>query len=90
MGGYSSEYKISLKSGSVVHEYLNKEKFESYRIHILKDKWVYVDDEEKEHVVNKHDFSVKIGGQTIVFDCIFNAIHGSPGEDGLLQAYFNY
>ncbi|MGB5497555.1 MAG: D-alanine--D-alanine ligase [Maribacter sp.] len=88
MGGYSSEYKISLKSGSVVHEYLNKEKFESYRIHILKDKWVYVDDVEKEHVVNKHDFSVKIGGQTIVFDCVFNAIHGTPGEDGLLQAYF--
>ena len=88
MGGYSSEYKISLKSGSVVHEYLNKEKFESYRIHILKDKWVYIDDKENEHAVNKHDFSVKIGGLTIVFDCVFNAIHGTPGEDGLLQAYF--
>ena len=75
MGGYSSEYKISLKSGSVVHEYLNKEKFESYRIHILKDKWVYIDDKENEHAVNKHDFSVKIDGLTIVFDCVFNTWH---------------
>ncbi len=88
MGGYSSEYKISLKSGNVVHEYLNKDKYESYRIHILKDKWVYVDDNENEHSVNRHDFSVNIEGQTIVFDCVFNAIHGTPGEDGLMQAYF--
>ena len=40
MGGYSSEYKISLKSGNVVHSYLNNTDFESYRIHIFKDKWV--------------------------------------------------
>ncbi|MBT8300341.1 MAG: D-alanine--D-alanine ligase [Maribacter sp.] len=88
MGGYSSEYEISLKSGSVVHAYLNKEKFESFRIHILKDKWIYIDDKENEHVVNKDDFSLQIGQQKIVFDCVFNAIHGTPGEDGLLQAYF--
>ncbi len=88
MGGYSSEYKISLKSGNVVHEYLNKDKFESYRIHILKDKWVYVDADANEHVVNRHDFSVNMGDETIVFDCVFNAIHGTPGEDGLMQAYF--
>lgn len=88
MGGYSSEVNISLKSGNVVYEYLNKDKFDSYRIHILKDKWVYVDELGDEYAVNKHDFSVNINEQIVVFDCIFNAIHGTPGEDGLMQAYF--
>ncbi|MGB5821206.1 MAG: D-alanine--D-alanine ligase [Saonia sp.] len=89
MGGYSSEYKISLKSGSVVHQYLNKEKFNTYPIHIFKDKWVYVNDNGDEYVVNRHDFSVALEDTILVFDCAFNAIHGSPGEDGLMQAYFN-
>jgi D-alanine-D-alanine ligase len=89
MGGYSSEYHISLKSGNVVHNYLNKEKYDSFRIHILKDKWVYVDENETEHQVNRHDFSVTVDGKTVIFDCVFNAIHGTPGEDGLMQAYLN-
>ena len=88
MGGYSSEYKISLKSGNVVYTYLDKAEFESYRIHIFKDKWVYIDEKEREYPVNKDDFSVKINDRTIKFDCVFNAIHGTPGEDGLMQAYF--
>ncbi|PIE99869.1 MAG: D-alanine--D-alanine ligase [Maribacter sp.] len=88
MGGYSSEYGISIKSGNVVHSYLDKTRFDSYRIHILKDKWVYVDEEGKESKVDKHDFSINDNGQKITFDCVFNAIHGTPGEDGLMQAYF--
>ncbi|NKI28069.1 D-alanine--D-alanine ligase [Arenibacter sp. 6A1] len=88
MGGYSSEYKISLISGQVVYDYLNKEKFNAFRIHILKEKWVYVDENDREHPVNKDDFSVDTPTESIKFDCVFNAIHGSPGEDGLMQAYF--
>ncbi|WP_446050459.1 D-alanine--D-alanine ligase [Zobellia laminariae] len=88
MGGYSSEYKISLKSGNVVHTYINKERFNTYPIHIFKDKWVYVDENEKEHPINKNDFTVNLGNETLSFDCVFNAIHGTPGEDGLMQAYF--
>ena len=88
MGGHSSEYKISLKSGNVVYNYLNKEKFNRFRIHIFKDKWVYVDATEKEYPVNRHDFTVDLPTKKIKFDCVFNAIHGSPGEDGFMQAYF--
>ena len=88
MGGYSSEYKISLISGGVVYDYLDKEKFNAYKIHIFKDKWVYVDKDQREYHVNKHDFTVNMATEIIKFDCIFNAIHGSPGEDGLMQAYF--
>lgn len=88
MGGYSSEYKISLISGQVVYDHLNKEKFNAFKIHILKEKWVYVDENDREHPVNKDDFSVDTPTESIKFDCVFNAIHGSPGEDGLMQAYF--
>jgi D-alanine-D-alanine ligase len=88
MGGYSSEYEISLKSGNVVYQYLNSKKYDSYRIHILKDKWVYVDADENEYPVSRADFSVPLKSETVHFDCVFNAIHGTPGEDGLMQAYF--
>ena len=88
MGGYSSEYKISLTSGGVVHQFLDKTKYNSYPVHILPEKWVFVADDGTEFPVNKNDFSVTINNSKIVFDCVFNAIHGSPGEDGLMQAYF--
>ena len=88
MGGYSSEYKISLTSGNVVFNHLDLSKFNAYRIHIFKEKWVYVDVNEQEYPINKNDFSVNLNGTKITFDVIFNAIHGTPGEDGLMQAYF--
>ncbi len=87
MGGYSSEYQISLTSGNVVFETLNTEKYNAYRIHIFKDKWVYVDTNDNEHAVDKNDFSVEVNGSKITFDCVFNAIHGAPGENGYMQAY---
>ena len=88
MGGYSSEYLISLKSGSVVYDSLPKDAYNAYCVHIFKDKWVYVADDLKEYPVNKADFSILVEGSKINFDCVFNAIHGSPGEDGTIQAYF--
>ena len=88
MGGYSSEYKISLTSGNVVYQNLDKVKYNAYRIHIFKDKWVYVDDADQEFAIDKNDFSVTINNTKVTFDCVFNAIHGSPGEDGYMQGYF--
>ena len=88
MGGYSSELQISLKSGQVVYENLDGEKYNLYRLHILKEKWVYVDDGDREHPINMEDFSTTVNGYKIRFDFIFNAIHGHPGEDGTLLAYF--
>ncbi len=88
MGGYSSEYKISLISGNVVYQSLEKTKYNAFRVHIFKEKWVYVDDNETEFPIDKNDFSTTVDGNKINFDCVFNAIHGTPGEDGLLQAYF--
>ncbi|MBC7438905.1 MAG: D-alanine--D-alanine ligase [Flavobacterium sp.] len=88
MGGYSSEYKISLTSGNVVYNFLDKSKFTGFRIHIFKEKWVYVDDENQEFPIDKNDFSVLVNQIKITFDAVFNAIHGTPGEDGLMHAYF--
>lgn len=88
MGGYSSEYKISLISGNVVYETLDATKYNAYRIHIFKDKWVYVDDNENEFPIDKNDFSITVNEEKITFHCVFNAIHGSPGEDGFIQGYF--
>ncbi|WP_177733699.1 D-alanine--D-alanine ligase [Flavobacterium inviolabile] len=88
MGGYSSEYQISLTSGNVVYKFLDQSKYNAYRIHIFKDKWVMVDENNAEFPVNRHDFSVEYNGVKLQFDVVFNAIHGTPGEDGLMQAYF--
>jgi D-alanine-D-alanine ligase len=88
MGGYSSEYQISLKSGNVVYQFLDQTKYQGYRIHILKEKWVYVDANDNEFPIDRNDFSTTVNGEKINFDVVFNAIHGTPGEDGLMQAYF--
>ena len=87
MGGFSSEYEISLKSGNVVYETLDKEKYKAFRIHIFKDRWVFVDDAGIEFLIDRNDFSVTQDKKKIRFDCVFNAIHGSPGEDGFMQGY---
>jgi D-alanine--D-alanine ligase len=87
MGGYSKESTVSLNSGKVVYENLCRKEFDPYRIYIFKDKWVMKDEKNKEYYINKKDFTI-IGLKHIKFDCVFNAIHGTPGEDGILQAYF--
>ncbi len=88
MGGYSSEVDISLKSGNVVYQHLNKENYDVYKVHILKEKWVAVVNKE-EYSIDKHDFSFIENGNKVIFDCVFNAIHGHPGEDGTILAYFD-
>jgi D-alanine-D-alanine ligase len=88
MGGYSSEVNISLKSGNVVYNHLDREKYALFRVHILKDKWVALDDFETEYPILKNDYSFILNDEKIMFDCVFNAIHGVPGENGMLLAYF--
>jgi D-alanine-D-alanine ligase len=89
MGGFSSEVDISLTSGSVVYKHIDREKYTPFAIHILKDKWVYVDENENEFPIDKNDFSVTVNNQKTTFDCVFNAIHGTPGEDGKILSYFD-
>lgn len=87
MGGYSSEYEISLKSGEFIFQELNKDRFDVYKAHIFKDEWYVLDEQNEKHALHKGDFSAVIQGEHINFDCVFNMIHGTPGENGLLQGY---
>ncbi|WP_185853244.1 D-alanine--D-alanine ligase [Blattabacterium cuenoti] len=88
MGGYTKESAISLESGKVVYENLCRKEFEPYQVYIFKEKWFMKDEKNKVYPIDKCDFSVNMGRSLIHFDCVFNAIHGTPGEDGILQAYF--
>lgn len=87
MGGYSSEVNISLKSGNVVFNHLDREKYNPFRVHILKEKWVALDDNDVEYEINKNNFSFLKGITNTNFDCVFNAIHGNPGENGMILSY---
>ena len=86
MGGYSDEYDISMESGEVVYKTL-KNYFNCYKIHILKNTW-YLFVNNKKFIINQKSFSVEKKPH-IKFDCIFNVIHGTPGEDGQMKKYFD-
>ena len=88
MGGYSSEFEISINSGGVVCDALDKNKYEVYPIHILEEGWYFVAKNGTKYPINKADFSFDNGTETIKPDAVFNTIHGTPGEDGYLQAYW--
>ena len=87
MGGYSHEHEISLKSGMVVYKTL-KEYYNCYRILIKQNSWNLIDENDNIRTIDKKSFQV-IDYPNLIFDCIFNAIHGTPGEDGKMQKYFS-
>lgn len=90
MGGYSGEYVVSLKSGQLIYDSLDRDLYNVYKIVILKEEWYFLDENEQKLNINKSDFSVTLGnGDVLKFDVCFNIIHGSPGENGILQAYWD-
>lgn len=88
-GGDSGEYEISIKSGIVVKNNLDITRYNVFPIVIHGDTWLFKGDNDEIHTVDKNDFSVTVNGKKIVFDCVFIAIHGTPGEDGKLQGYLD-
>ena len=90
MGGYSDEYRVSLKSGQLIYDSLDRNLYNVYKVVILKDEWYFVDDREQNLPINKADFSVTMESDfKVKFDVCFNIIHGKPGENGELQAYWD-
>jgi len=87
-GGYSSEYVVSLKSAIGVRSFIDLERYDVYIILITKEKWV-VQFEKIEIPIDKNDFGFIQDGWKITFDFVYITIHGTPGEDGLLQGYFD-
>jgi D-alanine-D-alanine ligase len=87
MGGYSNESVISLRSGQLILQHLDKEKYEIYPVHILQEGWT-VELSNQTFPIDKSDFSFLFENNKIHFDVAVNTIHGTPGEDGHLQAYW--
>ena len=87
MGGYSDESVISLRSGQLILQNLDASKYKAFEIHVLLEGWFAVVDHQKINI-DKSDFSFTKDGIKTKFDVIINTIHGTPGEDGHLQAYW--
>ncbi len=86
-GGDSGEYEVSISSAGVVEKNLDRSLYEPYIIIIKGMNW-YHERRGKKYQVDKNYFSLILDKNKIKFDCVFNAIHGTPGEDGKLQGYF--
>ena len=87
-GGDSSESVISLQSAKQISNNIDKEKYNVFTIFIKGTTWVYKNS-DSDIIINKDDFSFIFNNKKITFDCVFIAIHGTPGENGILQAYFD-
>ncbi len=87
-GGDSSEFEISVKSATEVSKALSS-KYITYIIMIRGTKWYWEDPKGRYHNIDKNDFSLMTDEYRVRFDAVFIAIHGTPGENGLLQGYFD-
>jgi D-alanine-D-alanine ligase len=87
-GGYSGEAEISYLSAKTIEKNIDPKKFDYYKIDITPKGWFYEDNGQKSEV-DKNDFSISINGEKVDFDAVLIGIHGTPGEDGKLQGYFD-
>ncbi|MFO8055280.1 MAG: D-alanine--D-alanine ligase [Bacteroidales bacterium] len=87
-GGDSGEYEVSLRSAAMVEASLDRSRYDVYTIQMYGRDWSYETGEGIKIPVDKNDFSLDIQGVKIHFDVVFMMIHGTPGEDGILQGYF--
>jgi D-alanine-D-alanine ligase len=88
-GGDSSEHDVSLRSAQGIESFLDKEKFEVFIVEITGLTWEAHVSKGKKVPVSREDFSFKAGRRTIHPDFAYITIHGTPGENGILQGYFD-
>ncbi|MBO9201083.1 MULTISPECIES: D-alanine--D-alanine ligase [Niastella] len=88
-GGYSTEAVISYKSALTIEANVDRDKFNVYKIDITPQGWFYETDKGEKIAVDRQDFSLTINGKKLTFDAVLIGIHGTPGEDGKLQGYFD-
>lgn len=88
-GGLSGESVISYKSAATIEKHLDRSKYEVFVIDIHPEGWFYTDKKGVKTNVNMNDFSVMEDGHSVLFDAALIGMHGTPGEDGKLQGYFD-
>ena len=97
MGGFSGEHQISINSGCQVYDSLDKNKYNVYKIvvgeltdgQIDRQQWYWLADDDSHRPIDRADFTVTDNGQKVHFDLAFIIIHGNPGENGVMQGYFD-
>ncbi|MDB5010023.1 MAG: D-alanine--D-alanine ligase, partial [Mucilaginibacter sp.] len=87
-GGYTGEYEVSINSANNIAANLDADKYKVYIILINRDRWFY-ECESGRIDIDKNDFSLTVNDEKIKFDFAFITVHGTPGEDGKLQGYFD-
>ena len=97
-GGYSSEFDVSLRSAENLYAFIDKERYNTYIVVLKKDAWEVIIDSITNYElrntkfveeIDKNNFSFRQGNDIIRFNYAYITIHGTPGEDGLLQGYFD-
>jgi D-alanine-D-alanine ligase len=88
-GGNSSEYDISIASASQVMGVIDRSRYAPYLIKVQGSRWFHAADDGTETDVDRNDFSITLRGQKIALEYALILIHGTPGEDGLMQAWFD-
>ena len=87
-GGDSSEHDVSLRSAQGIYSFFDKERYNIYIVDIKGTDWHVNLSDGSSAKIDKNDFSFKLNGKTIWFDYAYITIHGTPGENGIMQGYF--
>jgi D-alanine-D-alanine ligase len=88
-GGFSGEAVISYKSATTIDSHLDRDKYEVYKIDVTEQGWYYELNDGRKIGIDKNDFTLQIDNKYVKFDAVFIGMHGTPGEDGKLQGYFD-
>ena len=88
-GGDSSEVVVSLKSAQGIKSFIDETKYKTTIVTIIGDEWLAKVSENKSYTIDKNDFSYTVDGEKQKFDFAYITIHGTPGENGILQGYFD-
>lgn len=88
-GGDSSEVVVSLKSAQGIKSFIDETKYKTTIVTIIGDEWLAKVSENKSYAIDKNDFSYTVDGEKQKFDFAYITIHGTPGENGILQGYFD-
>ena len=88
-GGDSSEHDVSLRSGQGLYSFFDKERYHIYLVDVKGTDWHVALDNGETIDIDKNDFSFVKDGKHIYFDYAYITIHGQPGENGVMQGYFD-
>ena len=88
-GGDSSEHDVSLRSAQGLYSFFDKERYNVYVVDVKGLDWHVDLSDGTTAKINRNDFSFSMGGKTVFFDYAYITIHGTPGENGVLQGYFD-